>query len=109
MNYIFGGSLLVYLFAAWCLWKIARDMQVGDEWLAWVPFFNLFILLRAAGRPAWAVLLLLLPLVNLVVAAIVFMALAERRGRLSVYGLLLFLPVINLLVLYSLTYVPARR
>lgn len=109
MRYIFGGSLLAYLFVAWCLWKIARDMQVGDEWLAWVPFFNLFILLRAAGRPAWYLLLLLLPLVNLVVAAIVFMALAERRGRLSLYGLLLFVPVVNLPVLFTLTYVPGGR
>jgi len=109
MHYIFGGSILAYLFVAWCLWKIARDMSVGDEWLAWVPFFNLFILLRAAGRPAWYVLFLLLPLVNFVVAAMVFLALAERRGRLLLYGLLLFVPVINLLVLFSLTSVPARR
>lgn len=110
MNYLtpIGGGLICYLFAAWCLWRIARDLQVGDEWLAWVPLLNLFTLLRAAARPAWYLLLLLVPLVNVVVLAMVFMALAERRGRLSLYGLLLFLPLLNLLVLFSLTYVPGK-
>ena len=91
---------------AWCLWKIARELRVGDEWMAWIPLFNILILFRAANRSAWGVLLLLIPVVNLVVLAIIFMRLAERRGRLSIYGLLLFVPVINLLFMYSLTYVP---
>lgn len=99
-------GLLGYLFMAWCLWRIARDLNVGDEWMAWVPLINAFTLFRAADFPAWGVLLLLVPIVNIGVLVMVFMRLAERRGRLSIYGLLLFIPIMNLLVMYSLTYVP---
>jgi hypothetical protein len=102
-------SLLGYLFMSWCLWKIACDLKVSDEWMAWVPLINLFTLFRAADRPAWGVLLLLIPIVNILVLAIVFMRLAERRHRLALYGLLLFIPIINLLVLYSLTYDPGTQ
>ena len=104
-----GLGLLGYLFLAWCLWKIARGLEVGDEWMAWMPLINIFTLFRCAHRPAWGVLLLLIPAVNLAVLAIIFMSLAERRGRLSLYGLLLFLPILNCLVMYSLTYLPKRR
>ncbi len=96
-------GLLGYLFMAWCLWKIARDLRVGDEWMAWVPLINIFILFRVANRPAWSVLLLLIPVVNIVVLALVFMRLADRRGWVSIYGLLLFVPLVNFLVMYSLT------
>ena len=107
--YTYGSLGLVgYFFMAWCLWKIARDLKVGDEWMAWVPLINLFTLFRVANRPAWGVLLLLIPVVNLVVLAIIFMRFAERRNRLSLYGLLLFIPVVNFLVMFSLTYDPQQ-
>lgn len=102
-------GLLGYLFMAWCLWKIARELKVGDEWMAWVPLVNIFTLFRIANRPAWGILLLLIPIVNIVVLAIIFMRFAERRGRLSIYGLLLFIPIINFPVMYSLTYVPLQK
>jgi hypothetical protein len=76
--------------------------------MAWVPLLNIFTLFRVANLPAWSVLLLLIPFVNIVTLVIVFMRLAERRRRLSIYGLLLFIPIINLLVMYSLTYLPKR-
>ena len=103
-NASFG--LIGYIFMAWCLWKIARDLEVGDEWMAWIPIINIFTLFRIANRSAWEALFLLIPIVNIVILAIIFMRTAERRGRLSIYGLLLFVPIINFLVMYSLTYVP---
>jgi hypothetical protein len=106
MNAYGSVGLIGYLFMAWCLWRIARELKVGDEWMAWVPLINVFTLFRVANRPAWGVLLLLIPLVNIVVLAIVFMRLAERRHRLSLYGLLLFIPIVNFLVMFSLTYDP---
>jgi len=47
MNAYASVGLLGYLFMAWCLWKIARDLKVGDEWMAWVPLINLFTLFEA--------------------------------------------------------------
>ena len=109
MNAYNSLGLVGYPFLARCLWRIACDLKVGDEWMAWVPFLNLFTLFRVANRPAWGVLLLLIPAVNIFVLAIVFMRLAERRHRVSLYGLLLFIPIVNFLVIYSLTYLPQPR
>ncbi len=96
-------GLVGYLFACWCLWRMAKNFATGDEWMAWVPLANLFILFRIARRPAWGVLLLLMPLVNIVVIAIVFMRIAERCNLSPLYGMLLFIPLFNLLFLYELS------
>ena len=69
-------------------------------WAAFVPFYNLVVLLQIAGRPAWWVLFTPVPVVNLVLGARLGIALADRfnRGRLFGLGLFflgpLFLPLL---------------
>jgi len=50
MNAYGSIGLLGYLFMAWCLWKIARALNVGDEWMAWIPLINLFTLFSRKFR-----------------------------------------------------------
>ena len=69
-------------------------------WAAFVPFYNLVVLLQIAGRPVWWVLFTPVPVVNLVLGARLGIALADRfnRGRLFGLGLFflgpLFLPLL---------------
>lgn len=71
-----------------------------SKWAAFVPIYNLIVLLQIAGRPAWWVLFTPVPVVNLVLGARLGIALAERfnRGRLFGLGLFflgpLFLPLL---------------
>jgi hypothetical protein len=83
-----------------------------SRWAAFVPIYNLIVLLQIAGRPAWWVLFTPVPVVNVVLGARLGIALADRfnRGRLFGLGLFflgpLFLP---LLAFSNLSYRKAPR
>ncbi len=62
------------------LWGVfAKAGRPG--WWALVPIFDLFVLLRVVGRPWWLAVLFFVPLVDLVVAIVVYYALAKSFGK----------------------------
>lgn len=92
MGLILNIALFVLVIAgAWKLYTKAG--QPG--WGVIVPIYNLFLLLKIAGRPWWFLLLFIIPLVNLVVAIIVSIDVAKCFGKGVGTGLgLAFLPFI---------------
>jgi uncharacterized membrane protein YoaK (UPF0700 family) len=76
------------------LWKVFE--KAGKPgWAAIVPIYNLIVLLEIAGKPAWWVILLLIPFVNIVVAIIMVLAIAKNFGKGAGFaiGLLLLGPI----------------
>lgn len=90
-----GGVLLVALAVAVIviigMWKVFEKAgQPG--WACIIPIFNVYILLKIAGRPAWWLILFFVPIANFVVAIIVAMDVAKAFGQSAVFGFfLLFL------------------
>ncbi len=84
---------IAILFVA-SLWKIF--VKAGKPgWAAIVPIYNIVVLLEIAGKPAWWVVLFLIPVVNFVIAIILSIALAKKFGKGTGYGLgLAFLGVV---------------
>jgi len=80
------------------LQTIARKTNTPNGWMAWIPIANIFLALNIAQKPGWWFILFLIPLVGLVMAIIVTMAIAERRGKPSWWGILLIVPVVGLIV-----------
>jgi len=81
-------------------WKVfTKAGQPG--WAAIVPIYNVIILLKIAGRPAWWVLLMLIPIVNIVISLIVAIDVAKSFGQSPVFGVVMLwlLSVIGYLVL----------
>ena len=77
--------LVVTLLFIASLWKVF--VKAGEPgWAAIVPFYNIFILLKIAGKPAWWFILMLIPFVNLIVFIIACIALAERFGKGAGFG-----------------------
>jgi hypothetical protein len=86
-------------------WKIyVKAGQPG--WAVIVPFYNIYILLKIAGKPGWLVFLLLgmfIPIINIlvmiaafVISIIVSLDIAKAFGRSSMFGfflLFLFSPI----------------
>jgi uncharacterized membrane protein len=73
------------------MWK---TFEKADQpgWGCLIPFYNLYLMLKIAGRPGWWLLLLLVPLVNIVVAIVVYLDLARNFGKGTGFALgLLFL------------------
>ncbi len=93
---LFGGTTLLVMLAVIAIfvvgmWKVfTKAGQPG--WAVLIPIYNAYILLKIVGRPGWWLVLYLIPVVNLVVAAIVAMDVAKSFGYSAVFGfILLFL------------------
>jgi len=73
----------VYLIA---LWKIfTKASQSG--WLSLIPFVNIYILIKIAGKPGWWIVLTLIPFVNTIFFILIFIKLAEKFGESTIFGL----------------------
>lgn len=71
-------ALMVVIIAG--CWKMfTKAGQPG--WAAIVPIYNFVVLMKIIGRPAWWVLLMLIPFVNLVIGIIVCIDLAKVFGK----------------------------
>lgn len=81
-------SLIYLAVAVLCIasvWKVFT--KAGKPgWAAIVPIYNLVVLLEIAGKPLWWFILFLIPLVNIVVAFMTYISLAERFGKGAGFG-----------------------
>ncbi|WP_158894797.1 DUF5684 domain-containing protein [Amycolatopsis anabasis] len=62
-------------------------------WAAIIPIYDLYVLLKIAGRSGWWIILFLIPLVNIVVGIIVSVNVAKSYGKgasFGFFGLFLF-------------------
>ncbi|MFW6448722.1 MAG: DUF5684 domain-containing protein [Halobacteriota archaeon] len=76
------------------MWK---TFEKADQpgWAAIIPIYNLYILLQIVGRPAWWLILFLVPLLNFIVGLLVTYELAKAFDKGVGFTLgLIFLGVI---------------
>ncbi|MBI5728671.1 MAG: hypothetical protein HY983_00290 [Candidatus Magasanikbacteria bacterium] len=93
---VFGLAMYVYM--SYALQVMARKTGTPNRWLAWIPVINVFLLVKVAGKSYWWVLLFLIPFVNIVIAVIVYMTIAERLNKPAWVGVLIIVPFINIFV-----------
>ena len=92
-----GGALLLVVWLAIIVaviagvWKVfVKAGQPG--WGALIPIFNIYLLIKIAGKPDWWLILMLIPLVNVVVSIIVSVNIAKNFGKETGFALgLIFL------------------
>ncbi|HUR82800.1 MAG TPA: DUF5684 domain-containing protein [Thermoanaerobaculia bacterium] len=84
----------VVLLMVAAMWKVF--VKAGKPgWAAIVPIYNIIVLLEICNKPAWWVVLFLIPFVNVVIAIMLCISLAKKFGHGVGYGLgLAFLGVI---------------
>lgn len=97
-----GTTMLVgfalYVYFGITVMLIARKTRTPNAWLAWLPIGNLFLMCHVGRRPGWWVVLLLIPVVNILFVAMIWMAMAETRGKPAWTGALALIPGVGLLV-----------
>jgi len=98
MLFFLGAALVMYVYIALALQTIATKTSTPNAWLAWIPIVNIFLALAIAKKPMWWFILFLIPLVNIVMAVIVWMGIAEARQKPNWWGILMIVPVANLIV-----------
>ena len=74
------------------MWKVFT--KAGEAgWKSLIPFLNLYILFKIAGRNGWWMLALFVPFVNIVVAIMLALDLAKHFGKstaFAIFGLIIF-------------------
>jgi hypothetical protein len=89
----FSGSAVLWI--VWLIFivvVIASMWKVFDKagkpgWAAIIPIYNTIVILQIAGKPLWWFLLFLIPLVNIVIAIIVYIDFAKSFGKGTGFGL----------------------
>lgn len=92
--------LAVFIVAVIALWKVF--VKAGHPgWAAIIPIYNVYILLKIAGRPGWWLLLFFIPFVNFVISIIVSVDVAKNFGKSTLFGVvaLWFFSLIGYLIL----------
>jgi uncharacterized membrane protein YhaH (DUF805 family) len=82
--------------------KIADKLEIPNSWLAWIPIAQIWVMVRAAGKPGWWLILFFIPLVNFVIGLIVLFTIPTSLGKSSLYGLLPFIPVLGVFLYFGL-------
>lgn len=92
--------LALAVFAIAGMWTtFAKAGQPG--WGCIIPIYNALLMLRIAGRPAWWLLLFLIPFVNIVIGIIVGIDIARNFGKGALFGLglaffsIIFYPILG--------------
>ncbi|HXW14009.1 MAG TPA: DUF5684 domain-containing protein [Terriglobia bacterium] len=96
--FIFVIATAAYIYFAMALQTIAKKTNTENAWWAWVPILQIVLTIFIAKKPIWWIALCFIPLVNLVITIIIWMAIAEARNKPSWWGILLLVPVVNLIV-----------
>jgi hypothetical protein len=93
------GVVLYFVAALPLMGVFGKAGQPG--WAAFVPIYNIWVLLKVVGRPGWWLILFLIPIVNIVIAIIVYYDLSVSFGHGVGFTVgLLFLGWIFLLILW---------
>lgn len=68
------------------MWKVfTKANQPG--WACLIPIYNIYVLTQIVGRPAWWLILCLIPCVNIVAIIILSLDLAKSFGKGMGYGI----------------------
>lgn len=96
--------VVAYIYIAICLMKIAKKTNTENGWFAWIPILNVFLMLMIAKKPLWWFILMLIPIVNFIIGIIVWMAIAEARGKPNWIGILTIVPFVSIIILGYLAF-----
>ena len=100
-----GGSFVsfllfiaLYAYFAVAIQTMAKKTGTKNDWMAWVPILNMYLLLKIGGKPGWWLILMLIPIVNIVIMIMMWMAAAEKMKKPSWIGILIIVPFVNFIV-----------
>jgi hypothetical protein len=98
MVVMFVIAAAFYVYFALALSTIAKKTNTPNPWWGWVPILQILLMLNVAKKPLWWLVLCFVPLVNIVIFIIAWMAVAEARGKPNWWGILMIVPVVGIIV-----------
>lgn len=78
-------SLVFAVISIVIMWKVyTKAGRAG--WASLIPIYNIYTLLKIAGRPGWWTILYFIPIVNIVIAIITSIDVAKAFGKDTLFG-----------------------
>jgi hypothetical protein len=90
-------AIAFYIYFCLCMYLIAKKLDVPAPWTAWIPLVQIWTFVTSAGKPAWWIILLFIPLVNFFVSIYLWMCITENLGKNKWLGLLILVPLVGIL------------
>jgi hypothetical protein len=101
-----GASIGIIVYIVIVIFELAAMWRVFTKagrygWGAIIPIYNIYLLCKIAGRPGWWTVLFFIPIVNLVMAIIVWHGISRAFGHGAGFtvGLILlpfiFIPILG--------------
>lgn len=79
-------SFLLYVLLIIGMWRIFEKAGVAG-WKSLIPFYNIYVLItKIINKPWWWFLLIFIPVVNVIVAFLINLALARVFGKGFLFG-----------------------
>jgi len=99
--------ILAYVYFALALLTIAKKTKTKNEWLAWIPIANMYLMTQIAKVPWWTLLIVLfagvIPYIGTLVAVGItvwwWWKIAEARKYPGWFGILMLIPLVNFVVI----------
>lgn len=92
--------LAIHIYTSLALQVIAHKTETRYSYLSWTPVLCMFIMpVLIARKPAWWLVPMLTPGVNLVVGIFVWMSIAERLSKPPWTAFILAIPFVNIIAL----------
>lgn len=100
--------VVLYVFFAYCIARLAKKqgMPFNSSFIwALIPIANIFLILKLSGKPYWWFILLLIPIVNIVMSVLIWMAICEKMGKPGWWGIMIALiPIANIVFFLMLVF-----
>ncbi len=94
------AAILIILAIAFAVFIIAAEWKLFSKanqpgWAIFIPIYNVLVLLNVAKMSWWNILLLLIPIVNIVIAFMIYINVAKNYGKDAGFGIgMVLLPII---------------
>lgn len=82
-----------YVFFAFCLMKIFKKAGIEKPWAAWVPIYNNWKLLEVGGQQGFWAVLAIIPIINIVSAVFMYIAMYNVGLKLGKEGVFVLLAI----------------
>ena len=86
----------MYFYFSFAQYRIAQKVGCADKaWWAFVPILNAFLLINMAGKEWFWFLFCLVPVINIIVFAVLWVEVARMSGHSPAWGILALVPFLN--------------
>ncbi len=81
---LFQLAFIIFMIASY--WRVLEKAGLPG-WGMFIPFYNLYLHFKMAGRSGWTMLLMLIPIVNIIILIATNIDIAKKFGQPAAFGL----------------------